>query len=331
MTSLGDKVIAACPFCGEHLIRTGVDFVAWAHPVRSVEEAKCPGVGVHILPDDDDAIAAWNRRAALDLSPPVVEEGAWRYDLDAVPRDRDFLIQYDHKEVTLGHYLDNSKTQWPYEGIRPCRSMRPERVSEKIIAWRELPSPDTAGSSDLAAASPNGEHLRPLADREKSAASPVPEPQAVAWRDETEAEHISRDIKEGRFPARSEKQQRPAIADAWERMRDDSELDAARRKLSMHELRRIIKHVVDAHVELAAAAPLSGGGKVEAEWRVIDDKVAGPVTVCRFGDADHSWLPMTAYRVSGGKWERPASRDSLPYDPTHCMPLPAALATMGGK
>lgn len=70
---------------------------------------------------------------------------------------------------------------------------------------------------------------------------------------------------------------------------------------------------------------------MEAEWRVIDDKVAGPVTVCRFGDADHSWLPMTAYRVSGGKWERPASRDSLPYDPTHWMPLPAALATMGGK
>jgi Lar family restriction alleviation protein len=57
-------------------------------------------------------------------------------------------------------------------------------------------------------------------------------------------------------------------------------------------------------------------------WQPVTDDVRGPVTVCRFGDADHGWLPMTAYRVSGGKWERPASRDGLPYDPTHWQPLP---------
>lgn len=77
----------------------------------------------------------------------------------------------------------------------------------------------------------------------------------IEWHDETEAEHIARDIKEGRFPSRSEPQQRPAIDDAWTRICADHELDAARRKLSLHEIRRIIKHAVEAHVELAAATP----------------------------------------------------------------------------
>jgi hypothetical protein len=66
-------------------------------------------------------------------------EGAWNFNLSTAPRDRDFLIQYDHGEVTVGHYLDNSKTRWPFEGVRPCRSMRPERIKEKILAWRDFP------------------------------------------------------------------------------------------------------------------------------------------------------------------------------------------------
>jgi len=77
-------------------------------------------------------------------SPPMPGRGEeWSFDLTTVPRDRDFLIQYDHGEVTVGHYLDNSKTRWPFEGVRPCRSMRPERAGgkgEKIVAWRDFPA-----------------------------------------------------------------------------------------------------------------------------------------------------------------------------------------------
>jgi len=58
----GETKLLPCPFCGEPLIKTGVQFVMWAHPVRSLDEARCPGVGVHILPTDAEAIAAWNRR-----------------------------------------------------------------------------------------------------------------------------------------------------------------------------------------------------------------------------------------------------------------------------
>jgi len=65
-----------------------------------------------------------------------------------------------------------------------------------------------------------------------------------------------------------------------------------------------------------------GDEGIREGWQPLTDDIRGPVTVCRFGDADHNWLPMTAYRVSGGKWERPASRDGLPYDPTHWQPLP---------
>lgn len=69
---------------------------------------------------------------------------------------------------------------------------------------------------------------------------------------------------------------------------------------------------------LSSSSPVPVG-----EWKPIEDgRPYGPVTVCRFGDADHSWLPMTAYR-NFGKWERPASRDGLPYEPTHWQLLPS--------
>ena len=59
-------------------------------------------------------------------------------------------------------------------------------------------------------------------------------------------------------------------------------------------------------------------------WQLLTENVVGPVLVCRLGDTDHNWLPLTAYRVTGGKWERPASRDGLPYEPTHWQRLPTA-------
>lgn len=75
----------------------------------------------------------------------------------------------------------------------------------------------------------------------------------------------------------------------------------------------------------ASPSPPKADGPGEDGWQLITDDVRGPVTVCCFGiEPDHNWLPMTAYRVSGGRWERPASRDGLPYEPTHWRPLPVS-------
>ncbi len=77
------------------------------------------------------------------LSEP--EKPVWSSDLSEVPRDRDFLVQFNHGEVTIGHYLDNSKTDHPWEGIRPVRTLRPWKIGEKIVAWREIPTAETTG------------------------------------------------------------------------------------------------------------------------------------------------------------------------------------------
>lgn len=67
-----------------------------------------------------------------------VNDVPWRYDFENVPRDGDFLIEFDHKEVTVACYSD----KFP-DGIKPCRALRPFRLGEKVVAWREMPSPDT--------------------------------------------------------------------------------------------------------------------------------------------------------------------------------------------
>ena len=48
--------------------------------------------------------------------------------------------------------------------------------------------------------------------------------------------------------------------DAWQRVMADDELAAARRKLSIHEIRRIMKHGVEAFVELADSKPYDPSG-----------------------------------------------------------------------
>jgi hypothetical protein len=59
---------------------------------------------------------------------------------------------------------------------------------------------------------------------------------------------------------------RPAMKDAWDLIRDDHELDRARRILSIHEIRTILKHagaqhdaLIAATRKLAFAARTSGG------------------------------------------------------------------------
>lgn len=74
-------------------------------------------------------------------------DGGWNTDLTAVPRDRKFLIQYSNGDVTIGGYLDNSRTSRPWQGIRPYESGRAERVGDKIVAWRGIPAPDAALTS----------------------------------------------------------------------------------------------------------------------------------------------------------------------------------------
>lgn len=65
---------------------------------------------------------------------------------------------------------------------------------------------------------------------------------------ETRAENIARDMAEGRFPQSSPPQMVPVsgeemgAVDAWDRILADSELANARAKLSIHELRIIVKH-----------------------------------------------------------------------------------------
>jgi len=99
---------------------------------------------------------------------------------------------------------------------------------------------------------------------------------------------------------------------------------------ALREALRFISNIDNAHpvVRKLRAALAVGDEGIREGWQPVTDDVRGPVTVCRFSDADHNWLPMTAYRVSGGKWERPASRDGLPYDPTHWQPLPVAVTAL---
>jgi hypothetical protein len=76
----------------------------------------------------------------------------------------------------------------------------------------------------------------------------------MSMRPETMSEHISRDIKEGRFPEQSEPQMVPDIEDAWTRVGNDPELARARQKLSMHELRLIIRHATNAALAKAGVS-----------------------------------------------------------------------------
>ena len=58
---------AACPFCAAALVENGELVRFWKHPVRSLEEAKCPGshVSIEFHPEpDNEALARWNRRSS---------------------------------------------------------------------------------------------------------------------------------------------------------------------------------------------------------------------------------------------------------------------------
>lgn len=77
--------------------------------------------------------------ASITPVPATPVEG-WNAILRDVPRDRPFLIKLESGEVTLAFYLDNTKTRYPYEGIRIARPNNLHKIGDKIVAWRELPT-----------------------------------------------------------------------------------------------------------------------------------------------------------------------------------------------
>ena len=320
-----------CPFCGgtDHFIfpPSCTEDAPYNPADRASPLVRCRTCYAEVPGKNWDhscktAIAAWNRRSA---SPSIGRVGV--KELEWEPTG-----SYPFVAISLYYYIGHQSGDGRYwvhhrifgdlrEGdgtiehhltLDAAKAAAQEDHERKIL-WQIV------GSSDPDVAPPNVEHLRPLADREKSATlvyheEPAGDTQGalpvgyvketaetehverdalsgdtqVEWRDETEAEHIARDIKEGRFPQRSERQKRPAVDDAWERIRSDGELDAARRKLSMHELRRIIKHAVTAHTELSATlvSPPDNGG-----WMPIET-----------APKDGTWIIVRTGQIQDGRW-----------------------------
>lgn len=57
-------------------------------------------------------------------------------------------------------------------------------------------------------------------------------------------------------------------------------------------------------------------------WRPIDTAPKGKPIQVWAADKEHHWLPFTAC-LEYDRWTRPASRDGLPFSPTHWRELPA--------
>lgn len=107
------------------------------------EPARAFMAHIEIFHEPGTASDDWHVGEAADYKTAILRAAEhlaakWSTDLAAVPRDRDFLIRYDDGRITLGHYLDNSKSKWPFEGVMP-RPMFTIKVGSKITHWREIP------------------------------------------------------------------------------------------------------------------------------------------------------------------------------------------------
>lgn len=75
--------------------------------------------------------------------------------------------------------------------------------------------------------------------------------------------------------------------------------------------------------EIALAAPKILAQLEQGDgWQPISSAPKGDPVQVISDDSEHHWLPMTASWDASGRWYRPASRDGLPYEPTHWRPLP---------
>lgn len=74
--------------------------------------------------------------AGKDAAPSAPE--GWQ-PIETAPRDRTAIIlALKGARVTVGHWLDNSKTQWPWQGWSTDAG---PMIEAKVTHWRPLPSP----------------------------------------------------------------------------------------------------------------------------------------------------------------------------------------------
>ncbi len=143
-TEIDAEGLAVCPFCGEHLIKTGANFIAWAHPVRSLDEAKCPGVGVHIVPGDTQAIAAWNRRASTSASEAEPVAVTMTIDREALRK----RIENDPDEGEIGAGFEMFTPEAEVALERMAFAALPRWAQDELTALRAAATHPTPASDD---------------------------------------------------------------------------------------------------------------------------------------------------------------------------------------
>lgn len=143
-TEIDAEGLAVCPFCGEHLIKTGANFIAWAHPVRSLDEAKCPGVGVHIVPGDTQAIAAWNRRASTSASEAEPVAVTMTIDREALRK----RIENDPDEGEIGAGFEMFTPEAEVALERMAFAALPRWAQDELTALRAAATLPTPASDD---------------------------------------------------------------------------------------------------------------------------------------------------------------------------------------
>lgn len=104
----------------------------------STAEFKTPG----------KAVAAWNRRTAIDAALASGEQG-WRTDMATLPRDATILIAVerrngqpmfgDRQRETYPAYVDEAKRLCDARTFKPDPGFSGEHF--RTVAWRPLPAP----------------------------------------------------------------------------------------------------------------------------------------------------------------------------------------------
>lgn len=126
LSGLRDR-LEPCPFCGGAVELTSSKTLGdRLFCIKCPDDSPCvgSGLGIYVVAGQvETAIAAWNRRAAIDPSPPVVEEGV-------LPHFHWCWVRYDSGRGV--HILENE------DGARSLyRSTASER---KATDWAEFRS-----------------------------------------------------------------------------------------------------------------------------------------------------------------------------------------------
>ena len=172
LSGLRDR-LEPCPFCGGAVELTSSKTLGdRLFCIKCPDDSPCvgSGLGIYVVAGQvETAIAAWNRRAALDLSPPVVEEGLSlpRVDGKIAPPVEIGYTNY-RGEFAVRCIVPVSfwygSTDWHPEPQWLVKAWDADKGAERDFAFKDFSPP----------ASPS----KP----EEPAPVPIPEPQAVAWR-----------------------------------------------------------------------------------------------------------------------------------------------------